>query len=694
MNRLRSSTAAFAVSTAIGAVAAVSGIACGSDAVQGTDYGQPPDAAAFNPGNGGGGDGYGSGGSSGNGGVDAGPMDAGPPVCANDLKRCASELTFPFGGETSVELRGDYRAGAWTAGDAMTRAGASWKVTVQVPYGKAVHYKFFVDGKTWTPDPAHPPTPGDPQNVDQNSVLAPVSCATYTCDQPPVTPAGVFDWRDAVIYFTFVDRFADGNPANNCTVAGAEPAGQYKGGDWAGVTQKINAGYFTDLGVNTLWVTVPVKNSDAFAGHGVSGDAHMYSAYHGYWPLDPTTTEPCFGTPAELKGLVDAAHVKGLKVLFDYAMVHVQSASPVYQQHNDWFWPNTGGAGGSCICHGATYANEPCTWENEPQKCWFTDYLPHWNYGVKAARDYSVTAAVDLVKSTGADGFRLDAIKHVDGAWLTQLRSTIQTEVIAKQTTPQRFYMVGETYDFGNKPFIKSFVDPATKLDGQFDFPLRLDLVKATLLRQEGMDSLAAFMDGNEDFYGTNAVMSTFVGNHDLPRSIHLGQDTPTWTNPYDDGKNLAWASSPGLPAQRSAFERLANAFAVLFTNKGAPLIYYGDEVGLPGAGDPDNRRMMQFTGLSADQTFLRDRIKALATIRAAHPALRRGKRAKISADADTWAFSMTAGADTVYVAINRGDTDKTVGGLPAGLTELITASAVTGTAVTVPARQTRIFSK
>ena len=67
-----------------------------------------------------------------------------------------------------------------------------------------------------------------------------------------------------------------------------------------------------------------------------------------------------------------------------------------------------------------------------------------------------------------------------------------------------------------------------------------------------------------------------------------------------------------------------------MFTTKGVPLIYYGDEVGMPGAGDPDNRRMMQFTGLSADQTYLYNTLKALLAARAAHPALRRGTRATL----------------------------------------------------------------
>ena len=130
-------------------------------------------------------------------------------------------------------------------------------------------------------------------------------------------------------------------------------------------------------------------------------------------------------------------------------------------------------------------------------------------------------------------------------------------------------------------------------------------------------------------------------------------------------------------------------------TNRGAPLVYYGDEIGLPGAGDPDNRRPMQWTSYSANQTYLRDRLKRLGEIRARHPALRRGRRATINSDSDSWLFKQEiAGQDTVYVAINRGDSSKQLNGLPSGpLNEEITSTNANGPSVTVPARQVRIFS-
>ena len=673
-----------ALTLGAGLVTAWSLPGCGSDEPNNRDYGQPPDAATFNPGAGGG-DGYGYG---------SGPEK--PFVCPDPLKRCNHTITYPFNGETSVELRGDFGGpDTWVTGKPMLKKGNVWAVDLTVPFGQAVQFKFFLNGTTWVIDDAQPKATD--ANANTNNTFVGKTCQPAICEEEGALPPGVFDWRDSVIYFVFVDRFLDGNPANNCDIPGVSGGNKsianYQGGDWAGVTQKINANYFNDLGVNTLWITVPFDNTQA-AGLGVGGDTHTYSGFHGYWPkLDssnPATlqSESCFGSFAELTGLVTAAHQKGLKVLFDYAMVHVHNSSQVYQQHNDWFWPNSKNGSADCVCGGAT-----CKWETDPERCWFTDYLPHWNYTNAAARVYSVTQAVEWVKQTGVDGFRADAIKHVDISWLTELRTKIKAEVTATQTPPQRFYMVGETYDFGNRDLLKQYVEPSTKLDGQFDFPLRKNVVDAVIMRKENMSDLASFMNSNDYYYGASAVMSTFIGNHDLPRIIHLAQNTPAWGDQSSDGKDRAWGNQPGAVTELEAFERVANGFAVLYTNRGAPLVYYGDEIGLPGAGDPDNRRFMQWSGLSANQTYLVDRLKKLGDIRSKHPALRRGTRTTLESNADVWAFSRITNGDTVYVAINRSDSPKDVNSLPSGsLTELVTGATTSGPKVSIPARQTRIF--
>lgn len=128
----------------------------------------------------------------------------------------------------------------------------------------------------------------------------------------------------------------------------------------------------------------------------------MYSGYHGYWPKvddanDPTATthESCFGSFADLKELVATAHAKGLKVLFDCAMVHVHASSGVYAARPDSFWPNSKNGSPDCVCGGAY-----CSWEADAERCWFTDYLPHWNYTNAEARAWSVANAVAWIKKT------------------------------------------------------------------------------------------------------------------------------------------------------------------------------------------------------------------------------------------------------------------------------------------------------
>ncbi len=688
MASLRSLSAA--VLALVGGLSLSSSLAgCGSDEPNNKDFGSPPDSGIFNPPPSGTGDGYGSGGG-----------QPPPPVCPEESKACPHDFTYPGGSESSVELRGDFGGpDTWVAGVPMRRNGAVWEAkAVPVPFGKPVQYKFFVNGAEWKIDPAQPNTT-DAQN-NTNNTFAGKTCEPFLCTEAPPPPVGVFDWRDSVIYFAFVDRFFDGNPANNCNVSGVSgPIANYQGGDWVGIKQKIDGGYFTDLGINTLWLTVPLNNTNQ-VGRGVGGDTHQYSGYHGYWPQidDPQnpgnlSAESCFGTAAELKTLVASAHAKGIKVLFDYAMVHVHKDSGIFTQRPQWFWPNDNGRGGNCLC------GQGCSWDNMPdrERCWFTDYLPHWNYTNVDARNYSVKNAIEWAKQFDIDGFRADAIKHVDISWLTQLRAQIKTEITAKQSPQQRFYMVGETYDFGNREVLKSYVDPQTKLDGQFDFPLRKNIVEAVVMRKhQGMTELANFMNGNDSYYGRNAIMSTFIGNHDLPRIIHLAANSRLWGDDQgSDGKDRSWANQPTIPQEREAFERIANAFGVIFTNPGAPLVYYGDEIGLPGAGDPDNRRFMQWSNLNANQTFLKDRVKRLLEIRSKHPATRRGTRATIQSDADVWLFSRVDSAtnDTVYVAINRGDSDKTVSGLPSGaLTELVTGTSLNGPSATIPPRQTRVF--
>jgi glycosidase len=524
-------------------------------------------------------------------------------------------------------------------------------------------------------------------------------------DSAPDRDAGggdPFNWRDGIIYYIFVDRFLDSNAQNNCVIPGVSPSevaadpvspAQYRGGDWAGITAKINEGYFQSLGVNALMITSPMTNVGT-AGQGIEGDTHYYSAYHGYWPtsVDPMTPSSCFGTRADLAALVSAAHAAKMKVLFDHTIVHVHVTSDIYAQHTNWFWTN----GGQPWC---TCGTTGCDWDpvnGEGLKCWFTNYLPHWNYGVAEAREFAKRMTLDWITQYGIDGLRLDAIKHVDESWLTATRSAINAEV-APQRPENPIYLVGETVD-GNIENIAKYVDPATKLDGQFDFPTRAQIVRTVLRRGGQMSELATFMDQNADAYVPNAVMSTILGTHDMMRVIHHAENTPVGTGEWDDGKGTTaprvagWTTHPNEPTTMEPYERLANGFAVLFTNKGAPLIYYGDELGLAGAGDPDNRRPMPWGAVSSQQQWLRDRMTKLVQIRKAHRSTRWGTRSTILANKDVWAYTVSDGTDTLHVVINRGDDVQSVTLGAGNLTELIEGGTGAGPVVSVPARQTRIY--
>ncbi len=644
----------------------------------------------FDPGSGHSGD-YGSGS-----GADGGNVPPGPPMCVEAERRCPHTFTYAGAGgsnpEKSVTLIGDFATDGWTVGAAMAVTGTQWSVAVPAPWNGQVTYKFHVvyqdATEKYLADPANL-TQVDDGFGGKNSVLTAGTCTDWTCASTAIScPGGAvggFDWRDAVMYFVFVDRFVDGDPTNNNPVVAPllQTPANWQGGDWAGVTQKIQAGYFATLGVNTLWLSVPMDNTDST---GIGDDGMTYTGYHGYWPRDLSKTEARFGTNVELKALVDAAHKAGMKVLIDYAMNHVHKDAPIYQAHmNDgWFNPLVVN-GQNCVCGSAA-----CSYDGPMAKvCWFEDYLPDWNFTNAAARAYSVQNAIDWITGSGFDGFRLDAVKHIEVSWLTDLRSRLTKEI--EPVSKQHTYLVGETFT-GDQALIKSFIDPCNNLDGQFDFPLRASMNSVVLERQGKMTDLISFMDSNDGYYG-QSVMSTFLGNHDVPRSIHFAEDTPAWSDVWANGKDRAWTNQPPLVAGTSAYERVALGMALLMTNRGIPLIYYGDEVGMPGAGDPDNRRFMQWSGYSAGQLLLQGKIQKLGALRTAHSALRRGTRTTQASDDDSWSYLMTDGNDKVYVMVNRSDADKTVGGLPVGpIKDEISGDMLTGPSVNVPARGFRIL--
>ncbi len=634
---------------------------------------------------------------------DAGPP---PPPC--------NEITFDYvdASATTVWISGTFSTIAsmpdrWATNPSegaleMVSDGAgNWSLTTLIePFGRH-EYKLIVtdaSGVRWIADPSADESVDDGFG-GQNSVLYVCTTGCGTID--------AFDWRDAIMYFAMIDRFSDsdGRADEVSGVSGGDarsgPSGQYAGGDLAGATARLD--YLADLGVTAVWITAPYENRDIVgAAIDPGSDPHTYSAYHGYWPSpanidysDPSNPTPRpavesrIGTASDLRTFVDTLHAttgadgEPMKVLFDYVMNHVDIESGLYRAHNDWFARRADGR--FPLCGPENLWDDPF-WGT---RCAFTDYLPAFDFDNAAARAWSVDDAVWWAREYDLDGYRLDAIKHVPLSWLEEVRTRLNREF----TSPagERFYLVGETFAYDDAGLIRSYVDPDTMLDGQFDFPMKARLCEAVFRPDGDLSSFASWMDSNDTFYGPGAIMTTWIGNHDIPRAIHFASGE---IGNCREGSNPGngWDWRPSQPTEAAPYERLGVSFAIMMTNPGIPLIYYGDEIGLAGGGDPDNRRMMPWSDseLNAHQIALRGRVRALARLRASNRALTRGRRRTLSASRDTWVYTMGGCGDSapeVTVAINRADTGNTVS-VPAGsYTDLLSGGAVSGGSVSLAPR-------
>ncbi len=448
-----------------------------------------------------------------------------------------------------------------------------------------------------------------------------------------------FDWRDAVIYFPMVDRFRDGDLNNDNPVSGVAAQANYRGGDLNGIRASIDDGYFDQLGVRALWISPLDTNPDsAWPG----SQSQLYTGYHGYWPSRPHELSARFGTPDDLTGLVSAAHQHGIRVLADVVLNHVHQDHPYYAAHkaDGWFHQT-----GACIC-----GDPGCDWDVHRIDCWFAPYLPDYDLRNPQLDDQLMADLITWVKAADLDGVRLDAVKHFEHLGGRHVAGTLHA---ITALTGLRYYLVGETFtggDLAGRTLISDYIGP-NELDGQFDFPLYWALIDA-FASGGPLDALDATLATDDAAYPPGALMSPFLGNQDVPRftSIAAGQIAA-------DSSAQAWSNPPPADVtDPAAFQKAKWAFAFLFTQPGVPLLYYGDEVGLPGAGDPDNRRLMRFDSqLTAEEADLLAWVRKLGQARRASEALRRGDRHTLRVDADTYVYQRESDGDEAVVAINRG---------------------------------------
>ena len=489
-----------------------------------------------------------------------------------------------------------------------------------------------------------------------------------------------FEWADAVMYFAMTDRFRDAQPNIGGPVACIpNNNANWLGGDWAGVTEKIEDGYFTNLGVTALWLTAVVDNPDTC----MSGSlGKTYTSYHGYFPSSQRTAENQLGSLADLKGLVDAAHAKGIRVLVDLVANHLHSSHPLVTEQPSQGWFN---------------AFFQCGFDEAPLTCWFEEYLPDLNYESDSAVEEMTEAAIWWVLEADLDGFRIDAVKHMHDNFLYTVRAKIDRDINVVPGT--EFYTVGETYvgDWGggsgpNETVLKQYINHQM-LHGQFDFPLYWRILRVFARDQEDPAHLTDLLTQSEGYYGSKAVMSRFLGNHDVPRFIShaTGHISDEWGT---GAKQLGWDSPPTGPVSVEPYQRLMLAWSFLFTIEGIPLIYYGDEIGLPGAGDPDNRRMMIWDDWTSNNTMVHEHVALLASIRKAYPALSRGTTEVLLTNSFVMAYRRVHSSGDVVVVLNRSQSTQTVPlNLTGNWTDALGGGAHTGS-VTVPGFGALILSQ
>jgi neopullulanase len=463
------------------------------------------------------------------------------------------------------------------------------------------------------------------------------------------------NWEDMILYSIFVDRFSNGDNSNDKPIANLDGQVNWRGGDWKGITQKLQDGYFENLGITALWLSTPMDNPD----HELPGDCGMtFSGYHAYWPQASREVENHFGTVEDLKELVQEAHKRGIRVLVDWAGNHVFIDHEIHQSHySDPLWFNYPGSTNT-----DEFWQNKCGvlgWNEYALTCWFTEYLPDYNHRNHTLVKQLIDDAMWWVDTFDLDGFRVDATKHIRSNYLRLLRKALDERAAGKRTP---FYMVGENfiYDYG---LINEKISE-NELQGQFDFPLYAALRGALISSTTSLDSLNSFVYNNFiDYQGISdldwqlegpsahgTIMGNFLGNHDVERfsSVAAGD-----TN--GDGCQAFNSALVPQTGDQSIYQRMGIGFAFLLTVRGLPVIYYGDEIGLAGVKDPDNRREMMFTNsdLNSDQIALRELLSSLTTARNNYPSLRRGKYDAFASSSSCLIYLKSLGSERVLVALS-----------------------------------------
>ena len=424
-----------------------------------------------------------------------------------------------------------------------------------------------------------------------------------------------FDWDESVIYFMVTDRFFDGNESNNAAngpqTYGKDNAGLYHGGDFAGITQKLD--YLEDLGINTIWITPIVENIPGVQVTGEGADDVPYNAaFHGYWASDFTKLNPTMGTTEEFKTMISEAHKRGMRIMVDIVVNHAGYGTE------------------------STFANmlrDKSVSEGDI-KSWQSD-LPDFATENADVRAKLVEWQTSWMKNYGVDYFRVDTVKHVDSTTWAALKNST-TEV-----NPS-FKMIGEYYGAGYAS------NGSTLGSGQMDADLDFDFNdQATSFVSGNISSAEKFLSARNSALNNAYMTGQFLSSHD------------------EDGFKAALMNGKKYTEDEATSAALVAATLQL-TAKGIPVIYYGEEVGLSGLNNypyQTNRYDMDFSKATKDNVTYQH-YKNLLSIRNAYTdVFARGSRTVV-AGSDEECYDVVSRSyvgTTLYVGMNIKDTVKEV---------------------------------
>ena len=470
--------------------------------------------------------------------------------------------------------------------------------------------------------------------------------STRIVDGKPVNNDSPPGWNDAIIYSLMIDRFNNGDPSNDKPVNHDSlftPA-NYNGGDLQGIINKINEGYFDQMGINTFWISPIVDNTNK-AYREYPPPHRYYTGYHGYWPISLQGVEEHFGDMNLAKELVSKAHNNDIKVLLDFVANHVHEEHPLWKEHRDWFG----------VLELPDGRKNLRLWDEYRLTTWFEPYMPSFDYvGSKEALETMTNNAIWWLKETDADGFRHDAVKHVPNEFWRLLTKKIKERIeIPDQTM---VYQIGET--FGGYDLISSYVSNG-QLSSQFNFNLYDTAIPVFLDTESSFELLDNQMQKTFQVYGVNHLMGNLVSSHDKIRYMAYADGDLE----INDGRasEYAWENPPKID-NPSSYDKLKLHLAYILTIPGVPVIYYGDEIGMTGASDPDNRRMMRFDNdlNEFEKQMLKD-VSKLIHIRKDHSALRNGDFLTLQADKNIYAYIRSDMNERILIILNKSEKEQLI---------------------------------